>query len=75
MLRYVEKQYRIEDVLPGMILGEDISDCSGKIILSQGVTLSERLIRLLENWNIAKVKIREGFVEEIADYYIQSFDK
>ncbi|MDD4602158.1 MAG: hypothetical protein PHQ46_14125, partial [Negativicutes bacterium] len=74
MLQYREKQYRIEDVLPGMTLGEDIGHNSGKSILNQGAVLTEKLIQRLENWHIAHVVIRE-VVEPTKENRSQALEK
>lgn len=75
MTHYIEKSYCIEEVLPGMILGEDISDRSGKIILSRGAILTDRLIKLLDNWNIPQITVREKAAEPINNYNIQAVEK
>ncbi|MGI6093230.1 MAG: hypothetical protein GX348_04385 [Veillonellaceae bacterium] len=68
MPQYVEKRYCIEEVLPGMILGEDINDRNGKIILTKGAILTEKLIRLLDNWNVPHITVREKAAEPVKSY-------
>ena len=51
------KRYRIQDVEPGMVLAEPAVAMNGRIVLSYGTVLNEKLIDRLQQWNIFAVDI------------------
>lgn len=59
MTDYVKKLYSIEELFPGMEVGNDVLTDSGKIILREGTILTASGIEGLTAWDIASVTIRE----------------
>lgn len=51
------KQLALADVIPGMVLSDDLLDSQGKVLLPQGVTLSEATLAALVRHNIDMLPI------------------
>ena len=45
------------NLAPGMILGADIRDRSGRLLLGAGTELSERHLYILRTWGVIEVEI------------------
>lgn len=50
----------VEFVKPGMVLGRDVYNSDGRIILSAGATLSSRYIDVFAKWDIETLYIHRG---------------
>jgi hypothetical protein len=46
-----------DNLLPGMILGADVRDRSGRLLLGTGTELSERHLFILRTWGVIDVEI------------------
>ena len=46
-----------DNLLPGMILGADVRDRSGRLLLGTGTELSERHLFILRTWGVVEVEI------------------
>jgi hypothetical protein len=55
-----------DNLLPGMILGADVRDRSGRLLLGSGTELSERHLFILRTWGVVEVEIA-GAEEEVDD--------
>lgn len=55
----VSRRFRIQDVEPGMILAKPAISTAGRIILTEGTVLTEKLIARLQNWHIYAVDISD----------------
>lgn len=60
----------IEDVKPGMILGKDLKDRSGLVLLRSGHEVTEKHLRILKMWGIMEADIegvtREGTISKVS---------
>ncbi len=55
----LSRRFRIQDVEPGMILDKPAINSAGRIVLTEGTVLTEKLIARLKNWNIYAVDISD----------------
>jgi len=60
-----------DNLAPGMTLGADVRDRSGRLLLGSGTELSERHLYILKTWGVVEVDIA-GTAEESID---PSFEK
>lgn len=51
-------QVSIEQLRPDLVLGADLSDASGRLLLPTGTVLTEKHIRYCQMWGIAAVDIQ-----------------
>ena len=47
----------LENIKPGMILAQDVHDCNGRFLLSKGLHLSEKHLRILKIWGISELEV------------------
>lgn len=61
----------VTELQEGMVLGENLCDSLGNILLSDGITLKESYIKKIINLNIAKVYIKDKLTaeDEVEEYY------
>ncbi len=50
----------IEGLKPGMILGEDIRDGNGRLILGKGLPVREKHLRIFRIWGVNRVRIQDS---------------
>lgn len=62
----------IEELEEGMVLAEDIKGSQGNLLLTAGVALTEKHIRVMKTWGISLVQI-EG--EEELSYTPEQLEK
>lgn len=55
----LSRRFRIQDVEPGMILAKPAINTAGRVVLTEGTVLTEKLIARLQNWHIYAVDISE----------------
>ena len=48
----------VDDLAPGMVLGEDVTDPQGRLLLPSGTSLTERHLRAFQMWGVMGVKLR-----------------
>jgi hypothetical protein len=53
-----------EDLKEGMVVGEDVKDKNGQLLLPAGLALSEKHLELVKSWGISQVSIESGNKEE-----------
>jgi hypothetical protein len=53
----LNRRFRIQDVEPGMILDKPAISAAGRVILTEGTVLTDKLIARLQNWDIYAVDI------------------
>ena len=53
------KSYNVKDIVPGMTIGKPVLGNNGRVLLGEGIILSERVINQLVNWGIQKIDIQE----------------
>lgn len=53
-----------EELVPGMILAEDVHDADGRLLVAAGAEVSDRLVRLLTDHGIERVALRVEAPEE-----------
>ena len=51
----------------GMVLGEDVKDLSGRMLLKAGIEIEEKHLRILRTWGILGVTVRgeDGDIEAV----------
>lgn len=67
------KSIKIQDASPGMIIGIDVRNNYGQILLQKGTELSEENIRRLVNRGISKIVIEEK--TDIIDFSREDIEK
>lgn len=55
----------IEDIEPGMILGAEVKDRTGRVLLSQGTTITEKHISIFKMWGVVDAMIENADKEKI----------
>ena len=55
--------YSIDDIKPDMVLGEDILESSGKLLLKEGFILKETHIELLRSFQLRLCYLQEFFLK------------
>ena len=53
----MRKVIKIGDLVSGMVLARCVVDSQGKIVLSEGATVTDRIIHRLQAWDIDEVCI------------------
>lgn len=47
----------LDNIAAGMVLGKQVCDVTGRVLLPEGVTLSEKHVRILRTWGILEVEV------------------
>lgn len=74
----ITKSYRLKDVVPGMTVGKPVLGANGRVILGEGIILSDRIIDQLVNWGINQIHIQElnqtvaAHVQELEEFARQT---
>ncbi|WP_371381467.1 HD-GYP domain-containing protein [Sporomusa aerivorans] len=53
------KSYSVKDIVPGMTISKPVLGNKGRVLLGEGIILSERIIDQLVNWGIQQIDIQE----------------
>ncbi len=64
----------IDQLKCGMVLGEDLRDCNGRFLLSQGVELTEKHLRILKIWGVTDAEIEGVSTKDIETANESRFD-
>lgn len=56
----------VDDLTPGLILGENVNDAQGRLLMPIGTELTERHLRAFQLWGIMAVRVRGAEGEEEA---------
>lgn len=59
MAEITTKKYHVKDVVAGMTIGKPVLGANGRVILGEGIILSQRIIEQLANWGIHQIDIQE----------------
>jgi hypothetical protein len=54
----------VDDLSPGMVLGENVQDSQGRLLMPVGTELTERHLRAFQLWGIMSVRVRGADGEE-----------
>ena len=54
----------VDDLSPGMVLGENVQDGQGRLLMPAGTELTERHLRAFQLWGIMSVRVRGADGEE-----------
>lgn len=54
----------VDDLTPGMILGENVHDGQGRLLMPVDTELTERHLRAFQLWGIMAVRVRGGAGED-----------
>jgi len=55
---------RVEDLAEGDVVGADVVNAQGAVLVKSGVPLVEKHLRLLKMWGVEKLKVDDGTAEE-----------
>ena len=55
----------IEDIEPGMILGAEVKDRTGRVLLSKGTTITEKHLSIFKMWGVIDAAIENADKEMI----------
>jgi len=55
----------LEDIRPGMILGKDLKDRNGLVLLREGHEITEKHLKILKMWGIIEADIQGVTREEV----------
>ncbi len=54
-----------EKLQPGMVLGDDVKDMSGRMLLNAGTEIEEKHLKVLRSWGVAGVEVEgDGEVDD-----------
>lgn len=56
----IHKQFALSEVIPGMVLSDDLRDAQGQVLLPEGATLTERTIESLHRHQVDSLTIAMG---------------
>lgn len=56
----IHKQFALSEVIPGMVLSDDLRDAQGQVLLPEGTTLTERTIESLHRHQVESLTIMMG---------------
>ena len=54
----------VDDLTPGQVLGENVHDAQGRLLMPAGTELTERHLRAFQLWGIMAVRVRGAEGEE-----------
>ncbi len=57
---FITQSYKLDQIAPGMELGQDILNSQGKILLAEGAILNESLLESLSKLDIEEIAIKEN---------------
>ena len=57
----------LDDIEPGMILGRDITNRTGLVLLRAGVEITEKHLKILRTWGITEADIKGIEKEDIVN--------
>jgi hypothetical protein len=63
-----------DNLAPGMTLGADVRDRSGRLLLGSGTELSERHLYILKTWGVVEVEITGTDEESIDPHFEKTID-
>jgi len=55
----------IEDIEPGMVLGADVKDRTGRVLLSKGTAITEKHLSIFKMWGVVDATIENADKEKI----------
>jgi hypothetical protein len=64
----------LEDIRPGMILGCDLKDRGGRVLLSAAIEITEKHLRIFKMWGITEADIQGVEKEEIISKATEEID-
>ncbi len=64
----------LNDIKPGMVLAQDVVDASGRVLLREGMELTERHIRIMKTWGIVDADIKDLSSQEAEDLSMSQLD-
>jgi hypothetical protein len=64
----------VSDVRAGMVLGADVQDRNGRVLLAKGIEISEKHIRIFKMWGITEADIQGVALEDVAAHEAAAID-
>jgi HD-GYP domain len=59
MGQFITKPCNVKDIVPGMTVGKPVLGNNGRVLLGEGIILSQRIIEQITNWGIQQIDIQE----------------
>ena len=50
----------VADVVAGLVVEEDVKDRNGRLIISCGITIEEKHLRILKTWGVTKIAVQSA---------------
>jgi hypothetical protein len=64
----------IQDIEPGMVLGAEVKDRTGRILLSKGTTITEKHLSIFKMWGVVNATIENADKEKIEAKAVAAID-
>ena len=65
----------LDEIKPGMVLGADVTDRNGRVLLKNGLEISDRHLKILKQWGITDADIKGASREEITAQAVGQLDQ
>jgi hypothetical protein len=62
-----------ENLQPGMVLGADVKDRNGRVLLAAGQEITEKSLRVFRMWGVTEADVRGVVQEEVAAMTLTEF--
>jgi hypothetical protein len=64
----------IQDIEPGMVLGAEVKDRTGRVLLSKGTTVTEKHLSIFKMWGVVNATIENADKEKIEAKAVADLD-
>lgn len=64
----------IQDIEPGMVLGAEVKDRTGRVLLSKGTTITEKHLSIFKMWGVVDATIENADKEKIEAKAVADLD-
>jgi hypothetical protein len=64
----------LENISPGMVLGKDVKERSGRVLLRAGTEISDRHMNILKTWGVTEVDVENLTQQEVNAQVTQQLD-
>jgi len=65
----------LDEIQPGMLIASDVLDRNGRVLLKQGLQITEKHLTILKQWGVTDADIEGVSREEINAQAIEALDK
>jgi hypothetical protein len=64
----------VDDLKPGMVLGADVADASGRLLATAGTELTAKHLRVLRAWGVTEASVEGVEREEVEAQAVAELD-